>query len=154
MIAVPVDDEQGEHHQGGGEQGAHHNQLVPIRFRVDLHGTGLARKDDDLPLFNDWRAGVTNQSGGFPLGLSRHAVVGQQLMETLLLRPALVVLHPVRLSHHHQVSLKSGVKVLACTVAVMPPPPGQVRAQLTGQDPERVGWDRNELATGATYRKK
>lgn len=96
---------------------------------------------------------MTNKSGAFLAGFRPHTVVGQQLAETLLLRPALVGLDPVGLSHHHQVSLRGSVEKLAGAVTVAPPPLRQVGAQLTGQDSERVGWDCNELTVGATFRK-
>lgn len=86
--------------------------------------------------------------------LRPHTVVGQQLAETLLLRPALVGLDPVRLSDDHQVSLRRSVEELAGAVTVMPPPLGQVGAQLTGQHPERVGGDRDQLAPGTACLKK
>lgn len=151
MITVPVDDEQGEHHEGERQQSAHDNQLVPVRLCVDLLWTWLAGQDDGLLSLNVWCARVTNHGGAFLAGLRCNAVVGQQLAETLLLWPALVGLHLVGLRHHNQVAFRCSVEELPGAVTVTPPSLCQVGAQLAGQDPERVGWDRNELAMGATY---
>lgn len=153
MVSVPVDDEQGEDHEGEGQQGAHHDQLVPVRLGVeDLPRASLARQDDALLSLNVRCARVTNQSGALLARLRPHTVVGQQLAETLLFGPALVGLLPVGLRHHHQVSLWSGVQELAGRVTVAPPPLRQVGPRLTGQDFESVDWECDELALGATYK--
>lgn len=52
VISVPVDDEQGEDHEGEGQQGAHDNQFVPVCLRVDLLRAGFARQDDRLLSLN------------------------------------------------------------------------------------------------------
>ncbi|TNN50226.1 hypothetical protein EYF80_039563 [Liparis tanakae] len=137
VVPVPVDDEQGEHHQGERQQGAHHDQLVPVRLGVQLLGARLARQHHGLLLRLDARrARPADQGGALLARLRPHAVVGQQLAEALLLRPALVGLRAVGLRHHHQVPLGRGVEELAGGVAVAPLPPGQVGAQLTRQDSE------------------
>lgn len=101
VVSVAVDDEEGEDHEGESQQGAHHDQLIPVRLGVHLLRAGLARQDDGLLSLDVWRARVAHQSGALLARLRPHAVVGQQLAETLLFRPALVGLHPVRLSHDH-----------------------------------------------------
>lgn len=154
MVAIPVDDKQGEHHERERQQGADHNQFIPVCLHVDLLRRRLAGQDDALLLLNVWCARVTNQSSAFLAGLRPHTVVRQQLTETLFLRPALIGLGPVCLSHHHQVSLRGGIEKLAGGVTIAPSPLCQVGPQLTGQNSECVRRDSNELAVGATYKKQ
>lgn len=148
MVSVPVHHKQGEDHQGEAQQGAHYNQLIPVGFGFSLRGASLTWQDNGLLFGHHGCAGSANEGGALMPRLRLYAVIGQELPEALLHRPALVGLLSVHLGHHNYPPVRAGVEKMTSTLAVLPSPLGQVGTQLTGQHSKRVCWNYGHLTGG------